>query len=111
MAHRGSLKVMMMSLYGTRRTRSTSTDTSWISDAWHWWEHKSDCAAKKGMDKRRIGELKAQGAIRATVDHGILVDIMDLTSAKEMWDHSNHSMRIDPWNTRSKLRTSSGHSS
>lgn len=50
---------------------------------------------RQEWEEWRKRELKAQGAIRSTVDRGILIDIIEMTSAVEMWDFLMETMQLD----------------
>jgi hypothetical protein len=50
---------------------------------------------KQEWEEWRRRQLKAQGTVRSTVDRGIFIDIVDMTSAIEMWEFLEETMRID----------------
>jgi hypothetical protein len=69
---------------GTETTAATTTARRALTDdemkQWYRWQRKED---------------KVQGVIIATVSKGILVDLLELTSAKEMWDFIEETHRQD----------------
>ncbi|EIW72444.1 hypothetical protein TREMEDRAFT_58606 [Tremella mesenterica DSM 1558] len=48
----------------------------------------------KRWDEWRKRELRAQGVIQARVDMGLLMEIQELSTAKEMWDWLENDMKI-----------------
>ncbi|GHJ90297.1 hypothetical protein NliqN6_6699 [Naganishia liquefaciens] len=57
-------------------------------EAWKKWQRREDLA---------------QGMLRGTVSDGILVDLLDLHSAKEMWDYALETNSLDDPESRAEI--------